>query len=401
MAFVNRSLEDVNQLIVSGLEVELNTKFKLLPKSFIRVLAKVMAAIYITLYKQQGWIFLQIFVATASYDEVEIMGHKIRPLVMWGELGGIGAPNAATQFEAKIKVVANGNLVNLLQGTQFLSSSTGKIYITTDNYSLIQGDNYIKVKCAEAGAVGNLDLNDELMTVSPISNIERKAYVTEIIVNADNEESEESYRNRVIQRWKNPPQGGALGDYRKWANEVNGVLQSYIYKDDNSAAGVLIYVEANSENRIPSDELLLKVGQNCDKDPYSGQGRKPIGAVIDPDGDGSYKNVRPCIVTGFDVYIENYEGDSVKIFENKIKNEIAEYFLNKEPFVRGLTVDKDRNDRISTVNISGVANTVANSLNGHFDNVILKLNGVEVQAYILDRGELASLNRIYVNGVEA
>ena len=54
MAFENKTIEQVNNLIISGIEAELNTKFRLLPKSFIRVLAKVLSAVFITLYKQQA-----------------------------------------------------------------------------------------------------------------------------------------------------------------------------------------------------------------------------------------------------------------------------------------------------------------------------------------------------------
>ena len=35
MAFENKTIEDVNNLIISSLESELNTKFRLLPKAFV------------------------------------------------------------------------------------------------------------------------------------------------------------------------------------------------------------------------------------------------------------------------------------------------------------------------------------------------------------------------------
>lgn len=400
MAFENRTIESVNDLIISGLETELNTKFRLLPKSFIRVLAKVLSAVFITLYRQQAWIFLQMFVATASFDEIEVLGRKIRPLVLWGDLVGIGAPGSATQFEGEITVVATKVNTYVMQGTQFVNAATGKVYLTMENVLLRDVETVIKVKCSEAGSAGNLVEGDELTTTSPLSNIERIAKITSVLLNATDEEDEKTYRSRVESRWRVQPQGGALSDYRKWASEVPGVLQTYIYKDDNSAAGVLIYVVANTESRIPEPNLLVEVGEACSFDPETGSGRKPICAILDPLQDGTYKNVKPCFVLEFDVYVNGYEGRELSAFVESARSNIGEYFKQREPFVRGLSVDNERNDRISEVNLSGICNDIAEGLNGYFDSVVLKKDDQTIESYVLSKGELAKLNRLFVNGVE-
>lgn len=400
MAFENKTIEDVNNLIISSLENELNTKFRLLPKAFVRVLSKVMSGVYISLYRQQAWIFLQMFVATASFDEVEIFGKKIRPLVKWGDLVGIGEPASATQFIGQVKVTATKINSYLLAGTQFLNPATGKIYLTTENYLLKDQENEIEIKCSELGSAGNLDVGDELQTTSPLVNIEKIAVCTKVSSEANDEEDEASYRSRVIARWRVQPQGGALADYRKWASDVAGVLQTYIYKDDDSAAGVLIFVVANTDDRIPSSDLLVQVGEACSYDPSTGLGRKPIGAILDPDNNGTYKNVKACSVLDFDVYINGYSEDELSSFTSSVKSDVAAYFLQREPFVRGLSVDNERTDRISAVNISGIVNDIAEGLNGHFESIVLKKSENVIESYILGKGELAKLNKIYINGVE-
>lgn len=400
MAFENKTIEDVNKLIVSGLETELNTKFRLLPKAFIRVLAKVLSAVFITLYRQQAWIFLQMFVQTASFDEVEILGKKIRPLVLWGNLVGVGEPGAATQFVGKIKVKATAVNTYLMQGTQFVNAATGKIYFTTENFLLRNLENEIGIKCAEAGTVGNLAVGDELQTTSPLANIDRFAVCTAVSLDAVDEENEDAYRSRVTLRWRTQPQGGALSDYRKWVSDVAGVMQAYIYKDDDSPAGVLIYVVANNETRLPADDLLVQVGEACTFDPVTGAGRKPIGAILDPRNDGTFKNVRACTVTDFDVYVEGYSGEELSSFNTSAKADVAAYFWEREPFVRGLSVDSERTDRISVINIMGIINDVADGLNAYFAKVEVKKDGEVIDDYRLGRGELAKLNKMYVNGVE-
>lgn len=400
MAFENKTIEQVNNLIVSGIEAKLNTKLSLLPKSFIRVLAKVLAAVYITLYKQQAWIFLQLFVDTASFEEIEVLGRKIRPLVMWGNLVGIGDPEKASQWEGKIKVNVSNVNTYLDQGTQFINPSTNIIYLTTETVLLRNLVEEISVKCSDYGVIGNIMVNDELNTVSPLGNIEKKAVVSEVVINAIDSESETSYRARVKSRWQVQPQGGALGDYRRWASDVDGVLQTYIYKDSNSAAGVLIYVVADTEDRVATSGLLKQVGEACTYDPITGEGRKPITAILDPEYNETYKNVRACKIIDYTVYVTNVEGNDIDGFKKSLKVNLNSYFLEREPFVRGLSVDTVRKDRISVNNLISIANDVSEDQDIYFGSVQLKKNGSVITDYVLGEGELAKMVKLYVNGIE-
>ena len=404
MAFENKTVESVYKLIVAGLEQELNVKFRLLPKSFIRVLAKVLAGVYITLYKQQAWMFLQMFVDTATFDEIEVLGRKIRPLVMWGELVGVGEPSEATQWAGKARVKVTAVRTYLEEGSQLRNAATGKIYITTETKFLANMEEVIAVKCAEAGTVGNLVTGDELQFVSPLYNVERKALVTEVNNEAVDAESAETYRGRVRQRWRVQPQGGSLSDYRKWASEVPGVYQTYIYKDEETSAGVLIYVAADpavSSDRKPPKDVLVAVGEACSFNPETGEARKPIGAVLDPLLDGSYSNIRPVSVTEFSVYISGYdENAEFSDFKEMAKSNISAYFNGREPFIRGLSIDAERVDKINVNNVIGICNDIAESLRGSFSDVIIKKNEEVISTYQLGQGEMCTCKSVFINGVE-
>ena len=404
MAFENKTVESVYKLIVAGMEQELNTKFRLLPKSFIRVLAKVMAGVYITLYKQQAWMFLQMFVETATFDEIEVLGRKIRPLVMWGDLVGIGSPAEATQWTGKARVKVTAVNTYLEEGSQLRNAATGKIYITTETKLLANMQEEISVKCTEAGTIGSLEVGSELQFVSPLYNVERKAVVTEVVSEALDAESAETYRGRVRQRWRVQPQGGSLSDYRKWASEVPGVYQSYIYKDEETSAGVLIYVAADpavSANRQPAKSVLIEVGETCTYNPETGEARKPIGAVLDPKGDGSYENIRPVFVTSFDVYIDGYdEAAGFSDFKAMAKSNITAYFNGREPFVRGLANDGERYDKINVNNVIGICDEVAEGVKGSFASVTIKKGKETISSYKLGQGELTTVGKVFINGVE-
>lgn len=403
MAFENKTVEDINELIVTGLESELSTTFRLLPKSFIRVLAKVFSGVFITLYKQQAWIFLQLFVDTATFEEIEVLGKRLRPLVLWGELVGVGAPGEATQWAGTTIVTVTSIDTYLPKGTQLKNAATGKIYITTEAKLLSNASETVSVKCTEAGTAGNLSSGDILVTVSPLSMIDRNCTVASTTIEATDSENEDTYRNRVRNRWRVQPQGGSLADYRKWAGEVDGVLNTYIYKDDDTASGVLIYVAVDtsvSSNRIPSSAKLIEVGEACTYDPSTGEARKPIGAVIDPTGNGSYSNVKAVTVKSFDVYITGYSEDELDEFKSSCKSNLKEYFLEREPYVRGLSIDNNRSDRVSNSNIVGIVNDIAESYSGYFSGITLKKDNSEISSYSLGRGELAVLGKLYINGVE-
>lgn len=402
MAFENRTVEDVYELIIDGLQRELNVTFRLLPKAFVRVLAKVMAGVYITLYKQEAWIFLQMFVDTATFDEVEVLGRRIRPLVLWGELVGVGSPGEPTQFTGTITVTTVNSREYVDEGTQLKNNATGKIYITTESKLLANPTEQIRIKCVEAGSAGNLSVGDELQFVNNIGSVDRKAILTDAGYLGTDSETEVSYRERVRSRWRTQPQGGSLADYRMWASEVPGVYQTYIYKDDETSAGVIIYVSGDGAvypDRIPSSELCRQVGERCTFD-ADGIARKPIGAVLDPDADGTFHNVKPVVVKSFSVAVTGYSGESLQDFSQSAKTQIKSYLEEREPYVRGLSIDNDKKNRISDFNVSSILTEICEEYSSYFEGLTLTSGGSEVSAYTLGRGELAKLDKLYINGVE-
>ena len=102
MATQTPTTQELSAAIVGQIEAQIGQTVPLLPKAFIRVLAKVLAAVFITLYKYIGFIGLQLFVRTASGAATVINGKTITPLIEWGRLIGIGDPLKATAAELTI-----------------------------------------------------------------------------------------------------------------------------------------------------------------------------------------------------------------------------------------------------------------------------------------------------------
>jgi hypothetical protein len=399
----NKSIEEIRDLIINGLQQQWNNRLRILPKSFVKILATVLAGVFIICYKQIGWVFLQISPETAYWKEILILGIKIRPLVKWGVLLGVGEPYTGSQWRGVLQITVTQVNSTLDAGTQLKSDITGKIYLTDTTKTLENEIETIEIACAESGTAGNLEPGESLYFVNPLGNVKKDAEIESVISIAVDDESEAEYRHRVVNRWRVQPQGGALADYRIWGMEVPGVLNIYPYKDIHSPSGVFVFVSGIPSifpDRIPSAALLVLVGKSCTYNPETNKAsRKPLTAIIDPTGDERYLNVKAVTVVVFDVYIDGVSGIPALDFSQSVKTPIEEYFLGREPYNRGLSDDNNRTDLVSKNNVSSVTDQVAISLKAEFNSVVLRRSGSVIASYSLGMGELCKLGNLYINGV--
>jgi hypothetical protein len=404
MALETRTIQQVNDLIYNQLEAQFAKTFPLFPKSFIRYLSKTLAGVFIILYKTNGWIFKQLFVQFASFEDVTINGKVINPLKEWGRLVGVGDPNEATQAELTISLVVNSIGETLFAGTQFTNTTNGVIYITQQNYTLSANPTAVQVIATTAGTIGNLTPGTDILTaVNTLGIIENDATITTLDTTAVAAETETNYRRRIIERFQLQPQGGAYADYRIWASEVPGVLQTYIYAGD-PPSNVLIYVAgvpASYVDRVADSALLLAVANAVEYDPDTGVAdRRPIGAVIDPDGDGSYSNIESITNVTFDIEITSLVVDDEVIDDVKenIYNSLDDYMQDREPFIEGLSIPPKKGT-VTQANVIGIVNDIVQAQSGTFLTAIVSISSVISTNYSLQMGELAKLGVLTINGV--
>lgn len=404
MAYENKTIDDIYNLLIQSYQEKFNNKFRLLPKSFIVVLSKVNAAVYITLYKLAGWIYLQMFPDTASFETVNILGHSIRPLVQLGNQFGVGEPESGTAWRGTVtvKAVSQGKAITL--GTQLKSDATGLVYNVSANTGIEAETVEVPIYCTQPGEAGNLSAGDEVKFVSPLGFVEQTATVSGTTQAGTDDETEEHYRSRVQAGYGPQPQGGSLTDYRTWAQGAAGVLQAYPYNDKQSPAGVLIYVAGDPSiytDRIPDRGLCVAVGEACTYDPDTGKAsRKPLTAVLDPDYNETYANIKPVEVTAFDVRVTDMTGAVFADFCASVHSELTAYFEGREPFIRGLDDENARVDSILRNAVISVVNGVATSMQAQFGTATVQTDGAATESYTLGQGELCKLGDLYVNGVK-
>jgi len=390
MSLQTPTTNEISANIIARLEATLNQTIPLLPKSFLRVLSKVLGAVFILLYKYAGFIFLQIFVATASINSTVINGLIVRPLVFWGRLIGIGDPVAATRAELLIDITVENQTGSLPSGSQLINVDNGVTYITIGSVALNAPTVQATIRAVSdqtdgggAGAIGNLEPADVISFANPIPNVARDAVVDSQIVTGADAESTAAYRQRVIDRFQARPQGGAYADYRIWGEEVAGIVNIYPYTGDPGEVDVYseAVVTGSQPDGIPTQAQLDEVFDAIEEDDNGLASRRPAGAFI---------NSLPITRSGFDTTINSLVVDNAAQVQTDIESALEKFYLAAEPFVDGLTIPP-RKDRITRSAITGLVEDIVTAASGIFTDVTFDVTtvGGSLELYVLQQGEKA------------
>lgn len=396
MALTTPTTRQISENIIAQLEGELSQTIPLMPRAFLRVLAKVMAGVYITLYKYAGFSLLQQFVASASMAETEINGQRFSPLVQWGRMVGVGDPLAATQAQLEIEVVVLNQTGSLPAGTQALNTTTGVVYQTTAAVALDAATVTATVRAASdqsggdgSGEIGNMVDGQTLQLASAPATVAATVTVTSTVAVGAEAELEDVYRARILQRFQRRPQGGAYSDYQAWGTEVEGIRNVYPYT--GAPGQVDVYVEAVAgPDGIPDSSQLEDVLESIEFDPDESPSptglanRRPANAAI---------NVLPITRTAFDVDITGFVADDEAGVLASIEQGVDEYLRAREPFIVGLS-SLPRLDRVTQGAVAGVVNEIAEANGASVANVILRRGSDTILQYTLAHGELAKLGTL-------
>lgn len=389
MAFETPTTKSISDNLVAQLEATFGES---MPKSFTRVLAKVLAGVFVILYKYCGFIFLQMFVSTASMRPTEINGKSVVPLIEWGRLIGAGDPEPATQAELRIRVTAEVIGTDLLSGTQVVNPRTGVVYLTLESVILENETTDVQVLAVSdrtggggAGIIGNVQSGTVLSFANPLTGIARNVVVLGTTVTGEDAETDDAYRSRVIAEFQQRPQGGAYVDYRRWAGEAQGVKQAYPYASEFPGQ-VDVYIESSTEvDGIPTSEQLQAALDSINLDKEGLATRRPVGALV---------NTMPIERIAFNVTIDGLTVENEPDVRVEIGAALTKYFEDKEPYLVGLIANQRRRDRITETAVSGVIDDIVSSYNGVFTEATLKIGSTVTPVYTLGTGEKAKIGSV-------
>lgn len=395
MSLQTPTTKEISDNIIAQLEASLNQTIPLLPKSFLRVLAKALAGVFVLLYKYGGFMFLQMFVQTASANETTVNGVLLTPLTQWGRLIGIGDPVPATNAELLIDITVETLTGVLPSGTQLVSTDNGVTYITIGAITLNAPTVQATVRAASdqaggggSGAIGNLDPGAIISFANPLANVSRNTTVVSQTVTGADAESTEAYRQRIIDRFQKIPQGGAYSDYEIWGEEVAGIINVYPYTSE-CPGQVDVFVEATeassgSPDGIPTAAQLQAVLDAIKFDQDGLATRRPANALA---------NTFPITRTAFDVRVTGLQADNLAQVQQNITTAVEEYFVSRTPYIVGLTVPP-RQDRITESAVGGVVDDIVSASGGIFGGVIVDQGNISVDIYSLGVGEKAKASTV-------
>lgn len=211
--------------------------------------------------------------ADGAYRYLEALAQELMvdTSVFWLDRHGriwIGPKQAATFATGNI--LARGTAgAPILAGTELLAGNV--IVETLQDAWASPGGVVIPARATEAGIGGNIQAGASASFRSALPGVEAAATIPADWTGGAETESAESYRDRILQRIRKPPQGGAAHDYVAWAREVAGVTRAWGTSEIVGAAtvrflmeGVLLDGTPLRPNGIPTMEDCALVHAHID-----------------------------------------------------------------------------------------------------------------------------------------
>lgn len=378
--------------IVAQIEAQISQTVPFFPKAFIRVLAKALAGVYVVLFKYGSFVWLQMFVRTASDQYFTVNGQLVNPLREWGRLVGIPDPNAATQAQLTVTVTVTNQSGFLRSGAQLLGPTNGVVYLVTGDVALNAPTVQAVITASGdqqggdgSGTIGNLSPGAVLAFANPLPNVGRNVTVMAQTVTGADGETSESYRRRVLDRFQKRPQGGAYADYEQWGEEAAGIANVYPYTSQ-CPGQVDVYVESATEpDGIPTTAQLQAVLDLINLDQAGLATRRPATALA---------NTFPISRAVFNVNVGGLTvpGDLAAV-RDQVEEAIVEYFLSRAPYIVGLDVG-DRVDIITQTAVGGLVDDIVSASGGFFTSLSVTKAGLATPIYVLGVGEKAKLGAV-------
>ncbi|TKI72652.1 baseplate J/gp47 family protein [Lysinibacillus mangiferihumi] len=282
-----------------------------------------------------------------------------------------GGTNASGKVKLKSKkegqVIPTGTIVYTLGD----DTESAKEYKTTENVVINNGEAIVRIEAIESGNIGNTAAR----TVVTI----QRGYEVDNIINLEpitggtEAESDESLRERILNRIALAPLSGARRDYERWAKEVDGVGNVIVQPLWKGPRTVRVLI-TDANNQFANDELMRRVKEYIDPEEFEGlgEGKAPIGAIV------TVGTIEPVVINiTARIYFE--EGADPTLTLERAKNNMNRGLLNAM-IVRTTEVGA------SLIETEGVLDYQELNLNSQTDNIVLTVGQRAVIGEVVNSG---------------
>lgn len=259
---------------------------------------------------------------------------------------------------------ADGNPINLDVGSRFSvpATSGGYNYTLTEN---LETAGQCLLECETAGTVGNAYIGNVLPLFT--ANNLGTAMITGTYTPAEDTETDEELRARILARLNNRAFGGNVADYKQFTTAISGVGEVKVFPVWDGGGTVMLSI-IDSEYNVATPEFVLNVQNEIDPIEYTGTGMgiAPIGhrvTVTAPEEVSINITAAVSLETGY----------TVSQLQDLVDSAIADYLLE----VRKQWADADSVSiyiaRVTAaiVGIAGINNVTAVTINGSGDDLVL------------------------------
>jgi uncharacterized phage protein gp47/JayE len=241
MGFTRPTLQQLVDRITSDFKARITGATALLRRSFVNTAARVYAGACHLLYGNLDYTKDQLFATTADSTNLDTHGSEI----------GVLRDEAQSATGSGIATGTNGKVIP--RDTE-LQSGAGEIYLVDANVTISGGVATVAFTAQTPGNAGNNDPAIELTFVSPIIGVDSIITVDANGISGGlDEEADDPYRAKILNRKRRPPHGGAEFDYETWMLEVDGNTRAWTfpqYQGDGTIGAA--FVRDNDDSILPS-----------------------------------------------------------------------------------------------------------------------------------------------------
>lgn len=264
MAFQRPTLAEIVERVTQDFLSRLSLTGAVLRRSMVYVVSRVVGGASHMMHGYIAWASRQILPTTQEKEFLTDFG------------ANFGVTRLAATFAAGTVAVTGDSGAIVIEGTVFQRADEVQ-YRSTADATLVSGTADIPVEALVAGIGGNADEGVALTFVSPITGVDGVALVsTGGLTTGADAESDDDLRARILTRMREPPLGGSVDDYKRWAKEVSGVTRVWVtpLASGPGTVGVL-FVCDNDEDIIPDSGKVAEVQAWIDR-----PDKRPVTAVV-------------------------------------------------------------------------------------------------------------------------
>ena len=210
----------------------------------------------------------QAFVQTASGDSLDLLA-VIAGLTRYPASAAVrlGVFNATISTGARFSTINGENSIN------FMVTATATVSDPTEGFY------YYQLTAETPGTIGN-EYTGPILPIQTIPGL-TSAEITDILIPGDDTETDEAFRERIIEALNERPFGGNIASYRQYVLGLDGVGAVQVYPTWNGGGTVKLSVLG--ADWLPASEELVESVQNAVDPPPNqglGLGMAPIGAQV-------------------------------------------------------------------------------------------------------------------------